>query len=295
MQTFAAGYAALAGRMMLDQAGRLSFNSITPNASLSLLGTAAAPLAGICLGGYGYDAAPYHRLELGNGGGIYQYYMSQNIKWSAPNNRWEFVDSGAWGGLGSMLAFNGNGNCTFSTATNVAGLPSFKNNLAFTNDGKCAMAYGLTVSGYNTIPYSCVAEVYNSGSATQALVTTGAKLSIFDSIGINKNATPSSASDNITITVAGTYQVTFRGGVLFSVLSGGIGILALAIQRNGTSVASSVQYISNHETNSTVMAVTQCLVDCAVNDVLTIFGGSTPNQTITFSNPYLSVTRVGTA
>jgi hypothetical protein len=149
--------------------------------------------------------------------------------------------------------------------------------------------------GYRVVPFACVAECYNSGSATQALVLAGAKLTIFDSTGISKNATPSSGSDNITITVAGTYQVTFRTGALFSVLSGGIGILSLVIQKNGSSVAASVQYVSHNDTNSTVMAVSQCLVDCAVNDILTIYGGSTPNQTVTFSNPYLSVTRVGSS
>jgi len=300
LQTFTANYGALAGRMMLDQAGRLSFNSQAAGSTINLLGTASAPIAGICMGGYGYDSTPYHRLELANGAGSYIYYMSQNIVWSSSNNRWEFVNAGGWGGYGSVFNFYGNGNAAFATASNVAGLPSFKTNLTMTNNGNCAMGYNLTVSGtvtsdggYRSVPYGCTGEIYNSGSATQALVTTGAKLTIFDTVGIANYTTPSATNDNITVTVAGTYQVVFRTGVLFSALSGGIAILSLAIQRNGSSVSSSVQYISNHETNSTVMATTQCLVDCAVNDVLTIFGGSTPLQTATFSNPYLSVHRVG--
>lgn len=300
LQTFTANYGALAGRMMLDQAGRLSFNSQAASSTINLLGTASAPIAGVCLGGYGYDSTPYHRLELANGAGNYIYYMSQNIVWSSSNNRWEFVNAGGWGGYGSVFNFYGNGNAAFATASNVAGLPSFKTNLTMTNNGNCAMGYNLTVTGtvtsdggYRSVPYGCTGEIYNSGSATQALVTTGAKLTIFDTVGIANYTTPSATNDNITVTVAGTYQVVFRTGVLFSALSGGIAILSLAIQRNGSSVASSVQYISNHETNSTVMATTQCLVDCAVNDVLTIFGGSTPLQTATFSNPYLSVHRVG--
>jgi hypothetical protein len=74
----------------------------------------------------------------------------QNIVWSVANNRWEFVGAGGWGGYGSLWNFYGNGNCAFATATNVAGLPSFKTNLNLTNDGNCTMAYGLTVTGQIT-------------------------------------------------------------------------------------------------------------------------------------------------
>ena len=71
-------------------------------------------------------------------------------------------------------------------------------------------AGSLTLAGYRVVPFTCAAEIYQSGSTTQACTLVGAKLTIFDSTGISKNATPSAASDNITITVAGTYQVTFR-------------------------------------------------------------------------------------
>ena len=167
LQTYAAGYSSLTGRIMLDQGGQLSFNSMTADATINILGTSAKPLAGIALGGYGYDATPYHRLELANGAGSYIYYMSQNIKWSSPNNRWEFVNTGGWGGYGSVFNFYGNGNAAFSTASNVAGLPSFKTNLALTNDGNCTVGYNLNVSGTIQATLSTPASSSAAGTSGQ--------------------------------------------------------------------------------------------------------------------------------
>lgn len=205
--TYTAGYGALSGRMMLDQAGRLSFNSMTANATISLFGTASAPLAGICLAGYGYDASPYHRLELANGSGIYNYYMSQNIVWSITNNRWEFVNSGGWGGLGSMINFKGNGAIDIATATYSAGLPSFKTNLAITNDGNCAMGYNLTVTGsiqsgafQNYVDQAAFAQLYlNGGTSTMYFASpSNAKYTGFDTAGTSQYYTADTTNKYVT-------------------------------------------------------------------------------------------------
>jgi len=191
----------------------------------------------------------------------------------------------------TFAIFNGV-SATDSSNTSAAFSIDTSNNASFA--GNVAISgTGTTIGGYVQIPRSCCGEVYQSGSTTQALTLSGAKLTIFDSVGISNFTTPSSANDQITILVAGTYQCTFRSGAQFASLSGGIGILSLALQRNSSSIAAGIQYISSDNTADTSMVVCQALVDCAVNDVITIFGGSNPAQTITFASSYLSVTRVG--
>lgn len=106
-------------------------------ALLNLCGSSAKPVADIGFGVFGTDETQYHRLGVAVGAGAYQYYMSQNITWSSTNNRWEFINSGGWGGYGAMLDFYGNGNVQFRTAYNSGGLPVFRYPLTMTNDGEC--------------------------------------------------------------------------------------------------------------------------------------------------------------
>jgi len=200
-------------------------------------------------------------------------------------------------GLGFLYNTN-----TFAIFNGVSATDSSNTSAAFTIDtsnnasfaGNVAISgTGTTIGGYVSVPRSCCGEVYQSGSTTQACTLVGAKLTIFDSIGIANFSTPSSANDNITVTVAGTYQCVFRSGIQFASLSAGSAIFSLAIQKNAGSVGSGVQFIAGSNTVDSNMFVCQCLVDCAVGDIITAYGGSNPAQTITFASSYLSITRVG--
>lgn len=273
LQTYTANYAALAGRMVLDQTGRLSFNGMTAHATLTLFGTAAAPLAGICMGGYGYDGTPYHRLELANGGGNYHYYMSQNIVWSSTNNRWEFVSAGGWGGYGGMFLFSGYGQCEFSTATNVAGLPSFKRNILFQNDGNIS-CYGYCSHGAGII--GALSDV----STAFATTTTYAKLTTLATSRIASNITVSTASNRITVTLAGTYKMSYAGDIYQT--SGGDRTVSVVFYKNG-SVYSAAAFASTVESGKYAAIVGQDVANLAVNDYIEIWVKIDTNTTVTYN------------
>lgn len=259
-------------RMRITPAGNVGISSTAPAAKLQVATNSAAEAGnyGKCIQTVRQAASAVHKAFVREGNyvwGLGYIYNTNNF--------------GIFNGPSATDSSNTSAALSIDTSSNVA----MTNNLSVSGTG--------SIQGYAVIPKSVAGEIYLSSNTTQALTISGNKLTVFDSVGISNFTTPSSSSDQITITIAGTYRCTARTALIFASLTASVGVFSLVIQKNGSSVSSSVSFISHDNTTTAPIAVCDCIVDCAVNDVITLFAGINPAQTPTLNNTYLGVFRVG--